>query len=125
MKTLTINDLAKTCELDRDAMARVRGGYNTMQQTRPLYPMPYYSPSYSSTIDVNQNLPGRTTVTPYSLRAKDEPTASTPLLWEEVEDATGGAPLRFTSADVLARVAEHGDLFEPLLTGRRGRLPAA
>ncbi len=76
-------------------------------------------------VDVNQNLPGRTTVTPYSLRAKDEPTASTPLLWEEVEDATGGAPLRFTSADVLARVAEHGDLFEPLLTGRRGRLPAA
>ena len=76
-------------------------------------------------VDENQNLPGRTTVTPYSLRAKDEPTVSTPLVWEEVEDAVGGAPLRFTSADVLARVEQHGDLFESLLTGRRGRLPAA
>lgn len=74
-------------------------------------------------IDVNQNLPGRTTVTPYSLRAKGEPTASTPLRWQEVEEATAGAPLRFTSADVLARVTEHGDLFEPLLAGRRGVLP--
>ncbi len=74
-------------------------------------------------IDVNQNLPGRTTVAPYSLRAKDEPTASTPLDWDEVEAATDGQPLRFTSADVLARVTEHGDLFEPLLAGRRGVLP--
>ena len=75
-------------------------------------------------IDVNQNLPGRTTVTPYSLRAKEEPTVSTPLEWEEVEDAAGGSPLRFTSADVLARVEQHGDLFGPLLSGRRGHLPA-
>lgn len=74
-------------------------------------------------VDVNQNLPGRTTVTPYSLRARDEPTASTPLRWSEVEDATGGSPLRFTAADVLARVTEHGDLFDGLLTGRRGSLP--
>lgn len=75
-------------------------------------------------IDANQNMPGRTTVTPYSLRAKDEPTASTPVTWEEVEAATEGAPLRFTSADVLDRVERLGDLFEPLLTGRRGTLPA-
>lgn len=75
-------------------------------------------------VDVNQNLPGRTTVSAYSLRARDEPTVSTPLLWDEVEDATGGAPLRFTAPDVLARVAEHGDLFAPLLEpDHRGRLP--
>ena len=74
-------------------------------------------------VDVNQNLPGRTTVTPYSLRAKDEPTVSTPLRWEEVEDAVGRSGLRFTSADVLARIEEHGDLFEPLLDGPRGTLP--
>ena len=74
-------------------------------------------------VDVNQNLPGRTTVCAYSLRAKDEPTASTPLAWDEVEAATTGEPLRFTSAQVLERVERHGDLFEPLLTGRRGRLP--
>jgi len=75
-------------------------------------------------VDVNQNLPGRTTVCAYSLRAKDEPTASTPLAWHEVEAATEGADLRFTSAQVLERVEQHGDLFEPLLTGRRGTLPS-
>lgn len=73
-------------------------------------------------IDVNQNLPGRTTVAPYSLRARDEPTASTPVSWEEVEAATEGAPLRFTGADVLARVDAHGDLFSSLLGRRRGTL---
>jgi hypothetical protein len=56
MNTLTIKDLALTCELDRGAMARVRGGHSTMQQSHPLYPMPYASPSFTSTIDVNQNL---------------------------------------------------------------------
>ncbi|MFT3877871.1 MAG: non-homologous end-joining DNA ligase [Propioniciclava sp.] len=74
-------------------------------------------------IDVNQNLPGRTTVAPYSLRARDEPTVSTPLRWEEVEAATDGAPLRFTASDVLARVESGGDLFADLLGRRRGTLP--
>ena len=74
-------------------------------------------------IDVNQNLPGRTTVAPYSLRARDEPTASTPVTWEEIEAAADGAALRFTGADVLARVDAHGDLFSPLLGRRRGTLP--
>jgi hypothetical protein len=56
MKTLTIKDLALTCDLDRGAMARVRGGYGKMQPSYSLYPMPYSSPGYTSTVDVNQNL---------------------------------------------------------------------
>lgn len=76
-------------------------------------------------IDVNQNLPGRTTVTAYSLRARDEPTVATPVTWDEVEAAAEGAPLSFTAPQVLARVAEVGDLFAPLLDGRRGTLPDA
>jgi hypothetical protein len=56
MKTLTIKDLALTCELDRDAMARVRGGYSMQQQSRSLVPMPSYSPSYSSSVDARQGL---------------------------------------------------------------------
>lgn len=77
-------------------------------------------------VDVNQNLPGRTTVAPYSLRARDEPTVSTPVHWDEVEAATQGQPLRFTASQVLARVEEHGDLFAPLLErSHRGRLPSA
>lgn len=56
MKTLTIKDLALTCELDRGAMARVRGGYKMQQQSHSLLPMPSYSPTYSSSIDARQGL---------------------------------------------------------------------
>ncbi|MCS0591622.1 hypothetical protein ACFQ09_25320 [Massilia norwichensis] len=56
MKTLTIKDLALTCELDRGAMARVRGGYQMQQQSHSLVPMPSYSPTYSSSIDARQGL---------------------------------------------------------------------
>jgi len=55
MKTLIINDLAVTCELDRASMARVRGGYKMQQQSHGL-PMPSYSPSFDSSIDARQNL---------------------------------------------------------------------
>jgi bifunctional non-homologous end joining protein LigD len=53
----------------------------------------------------------------YSLRARPEPTVSTPLTWDEVENVTVSRDpddLVFTSADVLERVAEHGDLFAPV-----------
>jgi hypothetical protein len=56
MKTLTIKDLALTCELDRGAMARVRGGYKMQQQAHSLVPMPSYSPSFESSIKVDQSL---------------------------------------------------------------------
>jgi hypothetical protein len=57
MNTLSIKDLALTCELDRGAMAHVRGGHGKMQQpSHGLSPMPVYFPSYNSTVDVNQNL---------------------------------------------------------------------
>jgi hypothetical protein len=56
MKTLTIKDLAVTCELDRGAMARVRGGYKMQQQSHSLNPMPSYSPSFDSSINARQNL---------------------------------------------------------------------
>lgn len=59
-------------------------------------------------VDWSQNNAAKTTVAPYSLRAREEPTVSTPLTWGEV--AAGGTP-RFTADEVLARVAEHGDLF--------------
>jgi bifunctional non-homologous end joining protein LigD len=59
-------------------------------------------------VDWSQNNPAKTTVAPYSLRAKDEPTVSTPLLWDEVEN---GGDLRFRAADVLDRVDRLGDLW--------------
>ncbi len=46
------------------------------------------------------------------------------MTWDEVGAAAGGAPLSFTQADVLARIAD-GDLFEPLLAATRPELPPA
>ncbi|GLW07544.1 hypothetical protein Misp01_26740 [Microtetraspora sp. NBRC 13810] len=65
-------------------------------------------------IDWSQNNPAKTTVAPYSLRARETPTVSTPLSWEELEDCDSAERLSFTAADVLARVERHGDLFAPL-----------
>jgi bifunctional non-homologous end joining protein LigD len=64
-------------------------------------------------IDWSQNDEHKTTVCVYSLRARERPTVSTPLAWEEVER---GDPdeLVFEAGDVLERVEEHGDLFGPV-----------
>jgi bifunctional non-homologous end joining protein LigD len=70
-------------------------------------------------VDWSQNDEHKTTVNVYSLRARPQPTVSTPLRWEEVEAvlASGDAEaVAFTSDQVLARVAEHGDCFAPVLT---------
>src|SRR4051812_1938471 len=62
-------------------------------------------------IDWSQNNGAKTTVAPYSLRGVDRPTVSTPITWDEAADAGSAADLRFESADVVARVERHGDLF--------------
>jgi bifunctional non-homologous end joining protein LigD len=59
-------------------------------------------------VDWSQNNPAKTTVAPYSLRAKDRPTVSTPLTWDEVEH---GGDLVFHAGDVLDRVSRLGDLW--------------
>ncbi|MGY1915440.1 non-homologous end-joining DNA ligase [Blastococcus sp. SYSU DS0973] len=67
-------------------------------------------------IDWSQNNPAKTTVAPYSLRARAGAMVSTPIGWDEVDAVREGsldpAALRFTTADVLARVEEYGDLFD-------------
>ncbi|MGQ0625174.1 MAG: non-homologous end-joining DNA ligase [Sporichthyaceae bacterium] len=69
-------------------------------------------------IDWSQNNGAKTTVAPYSLRARSHPTVATPLRWGEVADIAGGRALVFTAGDLDARLAEHGDLFAGLLGGR-------
>jgi bifunctional non-homologous end joining protein LigD len=71
-------------------------------------------------VDWSQNNAAKTTVAPYSLRAAEQPTASTPLTWAEVES---GRQLRFVAGDVLDRYAEHGDLFDGLCRTDRPPLP--
>jgi bifunctional non-homologous end joining protein LigD len=62
-------------------------------------------------IDWSQNNAAKTTVAPYSLRARSQPTVSTPVSWDEVARCRRAADLVFTADDVAARVAESGDLF--------------
>src|SRR5215210_333456 len=64
-------------------------------------------------IDWSQNDEHKTTVSVYSLRARERPTVSTPLSWDEVEAGDPDA-LVFEADDVLERVEEHGDLFAPV-----------
>jgi bifunctional non-homologous end joining protein LigD len=69
-------------------------------------------------VDWSQNDFSKTTVAVYSLRCRERHWASAPLLWEEVEAlADEGDPdsVRFEAAQVLERIAEHGDLFAPVL----------
>jgi bifunctional non-homologous end joining protein LigD len=73
-------------------------------------------------IDWSQNDPHKTTASVYSLRAKERPTASTPLEWEEVEAAAepgDAAALVFTIDDLRRRIAAKGDLYAPLLSQRQ------
>ncbi len=70
-------------------------------------------------IDWSQNDARKTTVSVYSLRAAQRPTVSTPLDWDEVADALDSRDpqaLSFEASDVLARVAERGELFAPVLS---------
>ena len=69
-------------------------------------------------VDWSQNDDHKTTVCVYSLRAKERPTVSTPVKWDEVEACLkkGDASLLvFESDEVLARAKKYGDLFEPVL----------
>ncbi|HET7026664.1 MAG TPA: non-homologous end-joining DNA ligase [Candidatus Limnocylindrales bacterium] len=68
-------------------------------------------------LDWIQNDASRSTVAAYSLRATPWPLVSTPVTWEELEDAVASSrpeSLVFTPRDVLARVDRLGDLFAPL-----------
>ncbi len=69
-------------------------------------------------VDWSQNHQRKTTIAVYSLRARERPTVSTPVTWDEVERAVekdDAASLVFEAADVLERVEKHGDLFAPVL----------
>lgn len=70
-------------------------------------------------VDWSQNDEHKTTISVYSLRARERPTVSTPITWDEVERAYAKkdpALLVFESHHVLDRVEKMGDLFAPLLT---------
>jgi bifunctional non-homologous end joining protein LigD len=70
-------------------------------------------------VDWSQNDQYKTTVCVYSLRAKERPTVSTPVSWDEVQRCLkkkDASLLVFDSEQVIARTSKLGDLFEPVLT---------
>jgi bifunctional non-homologous end joining protein LigD len=70
-------------------------------------------------VDWSQNDEHKTTVAIYSLRAREHPTVSTPVNWEEVERALKKKDanlLVFEAPKTVARFEKMGDLFEPVLS---------
>jgi bifunctional non-homologous end joining protein LigD len=74
-------------------------------------------------VDYNQNLAARNTIAPYSLRGRERPAVATPVTWEELGGVRDPDDLRFTPEEVLARIADHGDLAADLLTSDAPPLP--
>lgn len=69
-------------------------------------------------VDWSQNHQRKTTIAVYSLRARNHPTVSTPITWDEVEQAiekNDASSLVFEAKDVLERIKQDGDLFAPVL----------
>ena len=76
-------------------------------------------------VDWSQNDEKKTTVNVYSVRARERPTVSTPVSWDEVRaclDAGDASLLSFDTEQVLGRADELGDLFAPALRVQQ-RLP--
>ncbi|MEM7095614.1 MAG: non-homologous end-joining DNA ligase [Actinomycetota bacterium] len=96
--------------LERDLPDRVTTVMARAQRTDKIF------------IDWSQNSRHKTTIAPYSLRARAQPTVSTPIGWDEVQAGADGASLSFTAADVLERVGDRGDLFADTLSVEQ-RLP--
>src|SRR6266567_5922133 len=70
-------------------------------------------------VDWSQNDEHKTTISVYSLRAREHPTVSTPVTWEEVERTLkkkDASLLVFESHQVLERIEKMGDVFAPLLS---------
>lgn len=91
------------------ALARAHPGLVTTEWTK--------SKRRGVLVDANQNGPGKTTASVYSVRPRAGAPVSTPLAWDEVR--AGLDPSVFTFDEVRARVTRHGDLFAPVLTLRQ------
>ncbi|MFI1099212.1 non-homologous end-joining DNA ligase [Streptomyces melanogenes] len=75
-------------------------------------------------VDHSQNAAAKTTAAPYTLRARERPTVSAPVSWEEVESCATAEDLVFLLGDMEPRLSRDGDLLAPLINlNRAGRLP--
>ncbi|MER5449523.1 non-homologous end-joining DNA ligase [Streptomyces sp. NPDC002764] len=100
-----VSDYAKQLAIEAErAMPRLA----LHRMTRSLRPGKVF-------VDWSQNAARKTTATPYTLRARPEPTVSAPVTWTEVEDCEAPGQLTFLAPDIAPRVQDYGDLLAPLL----------
>jgi bifunctional non-homologous end joining protein LigD len=103
----TYDQTREFAEIIASALARTHRGLVTTEWTR--------AKRRGVLIDSNQNGEGKTIASAYSVRPREGAPVSTPLRWDEVKE--GLDPREFTMDVVRGRIAEHGDLFEPVLHG--------
>lgn len=89
-------------------------GLVTHRMTRSLRPGRVF-------VDHSQNAASKTTAAPYTVRARPEPTVSTPVTWDEVAAARDPGDLVFRIEDIAPRLSRHGDLLGPLINLNRAR----
>ena len=105
----TYDDTREFSAIVASALARTHRGLVTTEWTR--------AKRRGVLIDSNQNGEGKTIASVYSVRPRDGAPVSTPLRWDEVDETLD--PRQFTMDVVRSRIAEHGDLFAPVLQGRQ------
>jgi bifunctional non-homologous end joining protein LigD len=102
------------CEIVAGALARTQRGLVTTEWSK--------AKRRGVLIDANQNGEGKTIASVYSVRPRPGAPVSTPLRWEEIDDALDAR--QFTMEAVLERISRHGDLFAGVLTTRQRLEPA-
>jgi bifunctional non-homologous end joining protein LigD len=110
----------------RDAWAYVKRLNSTLAKAYPDFFIATMSVAQRAGriyVDYNQNLAGRNTIAPYSMRGRDMPAVATPVTWDELGAVCGPDDLRFSPEDVLDRVDRHGDLAADLLIDEAAALP--
>ena len=105
----TYDDTREFSAIVASALARTHRGLVTTEWTR--------AKRRGVLIDSNQNGEGKTIASVYSVRPREGAPVSTPLRWDEVDETLD--PRQFTMDVVRSRIAEHGDLFAPVLQGRQ------
>jgi bifunctional non-homologous end joining protein LigD len=105
----TYDDTRQFAEIVAGAIARTNRGLATTEWSKDR--------RRGVLIDANQNGEGKTIASVYSVRPRPGAIVSTPLSWDEVNEALD--PRAFTMDVVLQRVQEHGDLFAGLLSTKQ------